>query len=349
MKKTTKLTLITTSVLAMCVQVASAQDIHFSQFYNAPLQVNPANSGAFNGDERGIVNYRNQWKSPTVNSPFKTMAASFDMPFLKKKWKNDFLGFGLFMYSDKAGDSKMGTAQVNLSVANHLKVNKNNMFSVALQAGFAQKSVSAANLKWGDTYVDGNTWNPTSDRAAKNVGKGYADFSVGGLWTYSKREGFSTSNNSFKFNIGASYNHLTKPDAGFYRTDNVNQKLMVNVNAVFGVPNSNLAILPSVFYQMQGPNSEILPGALLRYSLIESSKYTGRKKETALSVGGHYRLKDSFIAAVLLEYSNYAMGISYDVNTSDLRTASSFKGGFELSLRYINPNPFRSVSSARFD
>ena len=41
-----------------------------------------------------------------------------------------------------------------------------------------------------------------------------------------------------------------------------------------------------------------------------------------------------------LEFANYAMGMSYDVNTSGLIYATSGKGGFEISLRWINPNPF---------
>ncbi|MFN7275608.1 MAG: type IX secretion system membrane protein PorP/SprF, partial [Bacteroidota bacterium] len=50
------------------------QDIHFSQYYNAPLLVNPANTG-FNPDfdYRVGVNYRSQWAN--IGSPYKTMSA----------------------------------------------------------------------------------------------------------------------------------------------------------------------------------------------------------------------------------------------------------------------------------
>jgi hypothetical protein len=32
--------------------------------------------------------------------------------------------------------------------------------------------------------------------------------------------------------------------------------------------------------------------------------------------------------------------MSYDVNISSLKTASKARGGFEISLHYIAPNPF---------
>ena len=45
-----------------------AQDLHFSQFYAAPLYLNPAFAGTAGGP-RFILNYRNQW--PGINNAFK--------------------------------------------------------------------------------------------------------------------------------------------------------------------------------------------------------------------------------------------------------------------------------------
>jgi hypothetical protein len=41
-----------------------------------------------------------------------------------------------------------------------------------------------------------------------------------------------------------------------------------------------------------------------------------------------------------MEYANYAIGFSYDINTSGLQTASNARGGMEITLRFVNPNPF---------
>ena len=60
-----------------------AQDVHFSQFYQTPLFVNPALTGAFSGNQRLILNYKDQWTS--FGSPFKTYAFQFDASILKKK------------------------------------------------------------------------------------------------------------------------------------------------------------------------------------------------------------------------------------------------------------------------
>ena len=42
---------------------ASAQDVHFSQFYETSVLRNPALIGIYNGDYRFGLMYRNQWSS----------------------------------------------------------------------------------------------------------------------------------------------------------------------------------------------------------------------------------------------------------------------------------------------
>lgn len=101
-----------------------------------------------------------------------------------------------------------------------------------------------------------------------------------------------------------------------------------------------MALAPGFFYYRQGAVQEIYAGGMIRYKLKQDSKYTGLQKGAAISVGGFIRARDALVATMLFEYSQYAIGLSYDVNTSLLRTASNGRGGFEISLRFVNPNPF---------
>ena len=57
---------------------ATAQDLHFSQFFNAPLTVNPANTGFIpDADYRLGAHYRNQWSS-ILAKPYKTITSFQD-------------------------------------------------------------------------------------------------------------------------------------------------------------------------------------------------------------------------------------------------------------------------------
>jgi hypothetical protein len=86
-----------------------AQDIHFSQFYQAPLNLNPAMTGSFKGNIRATANFKNQWSS--IPNHYQTINASYEMKFLKNKWENGYIAGGLNLFSDKAGGAKEETPE----------------------------------------------------------------------------------------------------------------------------------------------------------------------------------------------------------------------------------------------
>ena len=53
-----------------------AQDIHLSQFNSCPQNLNPSQTGMFNGDWRFVGNYRTQWAGISV--PFVSYSIAAD-------------------------------------------------------------------------------------------------------------------------------------------------------------------------------------------------------------------------------------------------------------------------------
>lgn len=314
---------------------AVAQDIHFSQFYNSPLNLNPGLCGALS-DIQGVLNYKDQWK--TVASPYKTYAASFDMRLMKGKWKNGFLGAGLSFFGDKAGDAQLGTTSVSFSLSSNRKINDKQNLALGLQGGIAQRSIQTDKFQWGNQY-NGTAYDPTipHDEVFNNTKMVYPDFGAGLLWTYGDGEMYITANDQFKMDAGVAMYHFTRPAQSFYdgTSDKLHFKYVVHSSAHIGIKNTKIAIEPSVMVLLQGPAQEINVGGAIRYAIREDSKYTGFVKSASISAGGHYRAQDAFVLSTMLNIANYGLGISYDVNTSDLRAASSGRGGFEICLRYI--------------
>ncbi len=60
-----------------------AQDIHYSQFGNSPLNVSPALTGAFDGDTRFGANFRSQWSNVPVG--YTQFTGFTDMKFVRKE------------------------------------------------------------------------------------------------------------------------------------------------------------------------------------------------------------------------------------------------------------------------
>ena len=62
-------------------------------------------------------------------------------------------------------------------------------------------------------------------------------------------------------------------------------------------------------------------------------------KGVSVYAGAWARLKDAFIPYVGLDFSDFHLGVTYDINTSELKTASNSRGGMEISLIYIKQPP----------
>jgi type IX secretion system PorP/SprF family membrane protein len=320
---------------------AHSQDTHFSQFNMSPLTMNPALAGALY-DMQASLDYRNQWQS--VSAPYRTMAGSFDMRMNKKKLKKGYWAAGLNFYSDKAGEVQLNTTQVNLSAAYHVRLNDFNTLGAGAQAGFAQRTINMGGIRTGNQF-NGNNYDanlPTGE-TLNSAAVNYLDAGAGLVWTYNNNSGAIqvTDNHDLKFTFGAALFHPNQPAYSFYNDgEKLYMKYVIHGDALVSIPNTNLAVVPGFFYCLQGPSQELYAGSLIRYKLKQDSKYTGRNKGTALSLGAYYRAGDAVAAVMLLEYSNYAIGVSYDVNNSSLQSASHFRGGTEITLRFVNPNPF---------
>ncbi|MCO6500826.1 MAG: PorP/SprF family type IX secretion system membrane protein [Vicingus serpentipes] len=330
-----------------------AQDIHFTMYDAVPMLTNPATTGIFNGDHRGVINYRSQWAS--IGKPYVTYSVNIDGGFFKHKWKNGYLGMGLGVYKDVAGESQLGITKINLSLSSIVYLDNKNSAAVGLMGSWAQNSMNPENLRW-DVQFDGQQYNPalSSNEAFTFESNNYFDFSAGALWTYGTGTKTLSSHDELASKAGIAFYHVTRPSQqiNFGEIDKLYSKWAFHSESYIGISNSRLALVPKTLFYFQGPTREFTLGLLARYILRDESLYTGLLKEMAISMGGYYRVGDAFVPSIEFELSSFAVGFSYDLNVSGLTRASGGNGGPEIFIRMINPNPFQygrgNRSSARF-
>ncbi len=346
-----KIALLFLVIIGLSCTSAIGQDVHFSQFYESPLTLNPALCGVFNGDIMAEVNYRSQWASVMGSGAgFNTMAATVELHNIAKKWSKGYLSPGLSFYNDKSGDASIGITEINLTVASGVYLSEKSSLAGGIQAGWSQHSINLSGLSWDNQYVNGayDANAPTGETSMGNSFS-YVDFSAGLAYTYGVGQTNMTSNDQFKANFGAAVYHVNEPNMSYYGQNGPGTKLYMRYvghgYVDYGLPNSNVSLIPALVYYMQGPATEFDMGMKIRYALKQESKYTGFNKGTAIDIGGYYRLGDAAIILTQIEFAGLALGFSYDFNVSPLTTASSGRGGFELSLRFINPNPFGGSGS----
>lgn len=313
-----------------------AQDIHFSQFDMAPLQQNPAFAGALYGVE-AIINYKDQWRA--IGAPYKTFAVSYDMRLTKKRNTQGFLSMGAHVFTDKSGDSEMGTTMGNLSVAYHIQLDEYNTLGAGIQPGFFQRSIDFTGLQWGNQF-DGMHYDaslPTGEMSGSQVFTKY-DVGAGLLWTFNNTRGdiYVTDNHDWNAHAGFSVFHISTPKYSFINTgEQLYMKFVLHGGLTKSLGDSKVAINPSFFFYKQGPAHELYLGAMFRTLLTQDSKFTGFRNASAIYFGGYYRTRDAVTFRLLYEYAGWGFGISYDVNTSSLKQATNTRGGLELSLRMV--------------
>ena len=309
---------------AGCLDSVKSQDLHFSQFYEAPLWRNPSFAGLFEGDVRVQAVYRNQWSSITF--PYQTGSLNAEYKFPVGKG-DDFFTVGMQLFFDRAGTVALTTTQFLPAVNFHKSISstRNTYLSLGFMGGLVSRRIDESRITTNNQY-DGFSYNgslPTGEVFNNNYS--YFDLTVGGS--------LSTTLGSEEQHLifgGLAYHHLNKPINSFY--DNINHLPKWVLSGGLKI-NADLMSYFTFYgdYSKQGPYEEAIGGGLY-------SRKTGDEDipTAVVHMGMFYRYKDALIPAVKLDYYPFSVGFTYDINVSPLQTASNNRGGLEVSLSYIN-------------
>jgi type IX secretion system PorP/SprF family membrane protein len=309
-------------LFTVTVKMLVAQDVHFSQYYATPLTINPSYTGSFTGDYRAGINYRQQWGSVTV--PYKTFDFYGDMSFNKNRFHHNYFSAGLILVSDRAGDGDLSVTKVMGSGAFHFNPdgNKANFISFGVQAGMVQKSVDFTKFyfdnQWNDAGFDTGLPNEENYLAQKIS---YPDVAAGISYSYSGSENISIY-------AGIAAYHILRPQDSFYGNTENRLGIRPAANAGTIIRISDLVyIYPSIMYMYQTKAHELLAGSMLSFELNTSSS-------NQIFAGLFGRFGDAVIPVIGYQFEHWRAFINYDVNTSELKSASGGKGAFELSISY---------------
>ena len=314
----------------------TAQDIHFSQFYASPLNLNPAMTGVMNCNVRLVGNYRNQWASVLKSNAFSTYSVSYDQRI--PVGRNDYFGVGGTFWGDRAGESNFSTLQGRLSFSYSKKMSggrkSGNYLVVGADAGASQRSIDFLNLRYGTQHDGQGGFNGTLDPMETFDRNNflYADVSAGLLW-------FSVFDEDNNFYIGGAFSHLNRANQSFKEDvfEELYSKFTVHAGGEFMI-SDKIGLVPGVVMFKQGPSFQVNTGTSLKFLLGKT-----KRLNQAFQIGAWFRVanhfndaitSDAFILSTRFDYEQFSLGFSYDVNVSSLRPASNSNGAFEFSMVY---------------
>ncbi|MEX2564969.1 MAG: type IX secretion system membrane protein PorP/SprF [Cyclobacteriaceae bacterium] len=307
-----------------CFHEGWAQDVQYSQFYAAPLYLNPAFTGASELTRMG-ANYRKQW--PGLDHSFDSYSAYIDHYMFDIN-----SGVGLIFNSSKQSKSKLSTNEVGLSYSYKLHLGMDTYLRFGGQASFINRDAYFGDLIFG-SQLDierGMVDDISGELLMEDYKHNYMDFNFGTV--------FHTS----KFWLGISGHHLSEPNTSFVEGNF--SKLPVKLSAHGGIKfelgegminnyYSNTRQERSAFfafnYKRQDPFNQLDIGAQFFIEpLVVGVWYRGFPVKYTLPNN------ESLVALLgVVLNSGIDIGYSFDFTMSKLNLMSS-AGAHEFSIRY---------------
>ncbi len=310
---------------------ALAQDIHFSQYFNAPLALGPGSIGQFDGDQRFNGIFRQQWRSVTI--PYRTFGLGWE---LRDIGRSDKLAIGIWAMNDKAGDSRMTQFQFlgGASWTERWGDLRQHSISGGVQFGFTSLTIDPGALTF-DAQYNGYYFDPqlANGESFQRDGLIHPDLHAGATYRYTPRH-------RHLLQVGLSFFNLTTPNIGFLGGPGVplDGRSSSHILGQFPV-SERVELLPMAQWMSQGEFNEFIIGSNVRYILLDRYGL-----ERAVILGLHGRAADAGYIHAGFQYDDWTVGLSYDINTSDLVPASRNRGGIEFAvIRILKKRPILPV------
>lgn len=321
--------------LACFVQVLSAQDIHYSQYLNSPMNLGPGMTGIFGGDTRFTANYRNQWTSIPV--PYTTFSGVVENKFYLEKLRYDrYLTGGLIINYDQQGDLSLTSQQIAIPLSYTLPLKRksslfsNHFMTLGVVPMFGQRHFSTRNISFDAQFID-RMYDPSASfqesQLLDNTNIKYFDFSSGLNYRWQSKT------NRSKVDLGIGWHHMNRPSHDFFQGNNkvrLEQRRAFYTSLLLEV-HSRLDAVGQALYQEQGGYREFALGAAARFYLNQQPY-----RELAIQFGGNFRqtYRDAIVPHVEVHWRTWTLGYTYDINISRARTLTEGRGGSELALIY---------------
>jgi type IX secretion system PorP/SprF family membrane protein len=324
MREIMKITTLAVALFLSATGLKAQVDPHFSQYYVYPSWLNPALTGAFDGNYRVSGIYRSQWGN--ISSPFTTPGVAVDVTTPNN------VNFGASVLKQTAGNGGYNytTAYGNVAYTG-VRLGRGEMHRIVfgIQAGMIDRRFDANKLTYGDQWnpITGTATLTSADLAGR---KPATSFDAGAGVLYFD----ATPGKKANFFGGFSLSHLTQPDDQFsaFGKEKLPMRTTVHAGTRINI-NESFTITPNALFLSQGTATEKMLGAYGQYKVTP---------DVDLLLGLNYRFNDAFSPYAGFTYKTMVLGVSYDVNTSELGQMAKGANSFEISLSFIGKRSIKT-------
>jgi type IX secretion system PorP/SprF family membrane protein len=291
-------------------------DPHFSQYYIQPMTMNPAFTGAFDGDYRVSGIWRSQYGNTLV-----TRGISAE----KTTNKNANIGFNLINQVSNDGAYSFTNGYLTFAYTGvRFGANADHYLVMAMQMGFISRKFDINKMQFGSQWVSGVGFDPSGNSGETFLKPQVTSFDAGAGIAYYD----ATPNKTASIFGGIAAYHITQPVNPFLSDQNQSQ-LNIRYSIQAGVritASDQLSIVPTAIYMKQGDAQERMGGVYLQVYASET---------TDVMFGAYYRISDAVTPFAGFYYKGLTFGLSYDVDASAKSSAGSKGNSLEISLSFV--------------
>ncbi len=316
---------IITLAIFLAIAPATRAQCFFSEYHNAPLLLNPANTGRFMGDYRIGGNFRRE--STFLSTNVKSTFFVDYCPRIASLPENDRLAIGLSGYFDKDNFNGISNNSVFLSVAYHKSLDREGLTHLiaGFQAGLNRRRLTPPNLITESqifNWLNYGFLGLSDPFLAQPFDVSYADLNAGLVyqrWIKGKH----------LFNIGLSILHINQPNQVFSKGQ---FSLSADLGAQTGIEaavNERSKLIANCNFNTNLKQKRLNNLALgcMYQTRINDSRYF-------MSAGAIYRktsLQGSALAPALgLKFNRMTLQLLYSMPLAKRSTAA--RGAMELGL-----------------
>ena len=321
-------------IILLCLNgsFVKAQDPHFSQFFMAPESVNPALIGTMLESGWKIMsNYRQQWGN--FGTPFNTFTLGAASKIYNKQTSGNTLYGSMQLMADESMSGAFKSNYITSGLVDYQNLDENNSIGIGFNLSYGQRNIDYNKLNFGEQFTNGgfNTGLPTGENAL-GIMKSFFSLSTGLMYSY--------QTDYFRLDAGLAVFNLNTPKQTFLEDPNQSlpRRISVNVNLEYALSDQFLLNMNSVF-QSQSSVSYINTGGSIGFDI------SAGRRENIIYTGLWYRVGDSLIPYLGLQYDNVLLGFSYDIAASNQLTGSVKPTSYEFSLivskKRTNPGVIR--------
>lgn len=305
-----------------CPALVSAQDHIYSQFFNAPLYLNPSLTGQFEGDIRMNMIYRNQWSGLSGTLNYLHASADLNIPNF---------GGGVGLQFNRSTEGTAFLVKNNIAASYAYSVGSEDfVFSFGIQAGFTNRQINWSKLVFSDQIDNRLGYIPGSISGGQMP-------DMANKFFFDPAAGINLVYKSFMAGIGL--HHINEPDESFSGSQaklprrisvNASYRLPLTSNYTYGADDASY-LIPSIVYYKQGNVTSMSAGAQYKYKGVNAGVWYRTAGE-----GGPDAIVISMIFDIFKGGRNgekLRLGLSHDATTSKINYTNT-SGTTEASIGY---------------